>query len=316
MKSSPGGLDISIKMAGLTLRNPVLLASGTCGYGTELEDLIRLDLLGGLVTKTITVSPRRGNPPPRVAETQSGMLNSIGLENVGLERFLREKGPLLAELPTAVVVSVGGERVEEYLTAVRSLADLEPARGVELNISCPNVERGMIFGSKPSSAFEVVAACRADWPRTLIVKLTPNTSDIAGVAKACEDAGADAVTVCNTFLGMKVDVQSGRPALPRGCGGLSGPAIRPLAVAKVWEVSKAVRIPIIGSGGISCSEDALEHIIAGASAVQIGTATFVDPGAAEAVVDGLVRYCESRGLSSLERLVGSLEVAGESSDAG
>ena len=308
MNPHAGAVDISVRIGGLRLRSPVLLASGTCGYGSELAGVVNMERLGGIVTKTVTVLPRRGNPPPRVAETPSGLLNSIGLENVGLKAFLRDKVPALSGLPAAVVVSVGGESVEEYIELVRSLARVDCAGGVELNVSCPNVERGMMFGSDPSLAHEVVAACRAEWARTLIVKLTPNTWDISAVARACEDAGADAVTVANTFLGLKVDPSTRRPALSRGCGGLSGPAIRPLAVAKVWEVSRAVKIPIVGCGGISTYQDALEHIIAGASAVQVGTATFVDPGAAESVVNGLERHCRECGVASLGELVGSLVI--------
>jgi dihydroorotate dehydrogenase (NAD+) catalytic subunit len=305
MKPS-GVVDISTSIADLRLKAPVLLASGTCGYGVELAEIVGLERLGGVVTKTITVRPRRGNPPPRVAETPSGLLNSIGLENVGLEAFLREKAPALSDLPAAVIVSVGGETVDEYLKLVGSLAAADCGDAVELNVSCPNVERGMAFGWEPAPARELTAACRERWPRALIVKLTPNTFDMVAVARACEDAGADAVTVSNTFLGMKIDPITRRPALSRGCGGLSGPAIRPLAVAKVWEISRAVRIPVIGSGGICSYRDALEHVLAGASAVQVGTATFVTPGAAESVVAGLERYCAENGISSLASLVGGV----------
>jgi dihydroorotate dehydrogenase (NAD+) catalytic subunit len=304
-------VDLSVKIGGLELNNPVLLASGTCGYGPELSEYLDLGRLGGIVTKTVTLRPRLGNPPPRVAETPSGLLNSIGLENVGLDVFLRDKAPVLAELPTAVLVSVGGESVEEYVELVGALDGVNGMRAVELNISCPNVDRGMAFGSDPALAHEVVAACRERTRLPLVAKLTPNTGDMAGVAKACESAGADAVTVANTFLGLKIDLETRRPALRHGCGGLSGPAIRPLSVAKVWEVSKAVGIPIVGSGGICAPEDALEHIIAGATAVQVGTASFVNPGAAESVLDGLESYCERQGVSSLLELVGSLRVEGD-----
>ncbi len=316
MSGSSGSPDISTRIGGLELRSPVLLASGTCGYGPDLARAIRIERLGGIVTKTITVSPRAGNPPPRVAETPSGLLNSIGLENVGLKGFLAEVAPRLDELPTAVVVSAGGESIEEYLKIVRALASVECARAVELNISCPNVEKGMAFGSSPSLARELVAACRGEWPRVLITKLTPNVTDVAGVAAACEEAGSDALTVANTYLGMKVDIASRRPALRRGCGGLSGPAIRPLAVAKVWEVSRAVKIPVLGSGGVCTAEDALEHIIAGASAVQVGTATFVTPGAAESIVSGIESYCRDGGVPSLKALVGSLRMGDRTGECG
>lgn len=306
MKQLGKRVDLSVKIGELELSNPILLASGTCGYGPELSDLVELGALGGLITKTVTVRPRPGNPPPRVAETPSGLLNSIGLENVGIDAFLADKVPAFEALPTAVVVSVGGEAVSEYVELASAINGAPGVRGLELNISCPNVDRGMAFGSDPSLAYEVVAACRSCYELPLVAKLTPNTADIAGVAKACESAGADAVTVANTFLGLKVDLESRRPALRRGCGGLSGPAIRPMSVAKVWDVSKAVSIPIIGSGGISGPEDALEHIVAGASAVQVGTATFFDPGAAESVIGGLVDYCVKNGMASVAELVGSL----------
>jgi dihydroorotate dehydrogenase (NAD+) catalytic subunit len=308
MTHPAGAVDISVKIGRLALRAPVLLASGTCGYGVDLAGVVDLGRLGGIVTKTVTVKPRRGNQPPRIAETPSGMLNSIGLENVGLERFLKEIAPALRELPTAVVVSVGGESVEEYVKLVSSLAAAGCGDAVELNVSCPNVKGGMAFGWTSESARELTAACRRCWPRTLVVKLTPNAWDVAAVARACEDAGADALTVSNTYLGMKIDPVTRKPALSKGCGGLSGPAIRPLAVAKVWEVSKAVRVPIIGSGGVCNYSDALEHILAGASAVQVGTATFVSPGSAEAVVQGLERHCLDNGVSSLRTLVGGLIV--------
>lgn len=301
-------MDLSVAIGRLTLINPVILASGTCGYGPELAGFVDLGRLGGIITKTVTVLPRRGNPPPRVVETPSGLLNSIGLENVGLEAFLADKVPELVELPTAVLVSVGGESVADYVKLVSAVDSADAVKGFELNISCPNVDRGMAFGSDPDLAYEVVAACREMTELPLVAKLTPNTGDISGVARACERAGADAVTVANTFVGLKVDLDSGRPALCRGCGGLSGPAIRPLSVAKVWEVSKAVDIPIIGSGGICGHEDALEHILAGASAVQIGTASFVNPGAAEVVLDGLVSYCVEHGMSSISELVGGMRV--------
>jgi len=301
--------DLTVRIGGLVLRNPVLLASGTCGYGTEVAGLLDLGRIGGIVTKTITVSPRRGNPPPRVAETPSGMLNSIGLENVGLEAFIDEKVPVLEGLGTAVIVSVGGESVDDYARLVKSLGDWEVLEGVELNVSCPNVERGMAFGSDASLAAEVVAACRAEWNGALVVKLTPNAPDVAGVAAACERAGADAVTVANTFLGMRVDPASRRPLLSRGLGGLSGPAIRPLAVAKVWEVSRAVSIPVIGSGGVCTAGDALEHMIAGASAVQVGTATFIEPRAAEKVAEGIEEYCRREGVESVGEIVGSLRIS-------
>jgi dihydroorotate dehydrogenase (NAD+) catalytic subunit len=309
---TPDKPDLSLAIGGLKLRNPVLLASGTCGYGTELIPLLRMERLGGIVTKTITPKPRPGNPQPRIAETPSGLLNSIGLENVGLERFIVEQAPKLLDFPAAVIVSIGAESVEEFVRLADGLVGVTPVAGLELNVSCPNVERGMAFGSDASMAEEVVVACREVWRRALIVKLTPNACDMTSVAKACERAGADAVTVSNTYLGMKVDVARRRPALARPCGGLSGPAIRPLAVARVWEISNAVRIPVIGSGGVCTADDALEHIIAGANAVQVGTGSFVTPSAAEKVVEGLEEYCLRHGIAELETLVGSLDM-GENS---
>jgi dihydroorotate dehydrogenase (NAD+) catalytic subunit len=307
MKSSTSkDVDLSLRIGNLSLRNPVLLASGTCGYGIELTPLLRMDKLGGIVTKTITPLPRNGNPPPRLAETPSGLLNSIGLENVGLDRFVDETAPKLRDLPTAVIASIGAESLDQFVRLAERLVGVAPVAGLELNISCPNVERGMAFGSDPSLAEDVVGACRKVWKDTLVAKLTPNAADMTAVAKACESAGADALTVANTYLGMKVDIGRRRPALARPCGGLSGPAIRPLAVARVWEVSRAVGIPVIGSGGVCTAGDALEHIIAGASAVQVGTGTFVTPAAAERVVEGLEDYCRTHGVSRLGELVGCL----------
>jgi dihydroorotate dehydrogenase (NAD+) catalytic subunit len=265
-----------------------------------------MDRLGGIVTKTVTPRPRSGNPAPRLAETPSGLLNSIGLENVGLDRFIEEQAPKLVDLPTVVIVSIGGESVEEFVRLAERLVGVAPVAGLELNISCPNVERGMTFGSDPSLAEDVVSACRRVWGDALVAKLTPNAFDMISVAKACEGAGADALTVSNTYLGMKVDINRKRPALARPCGGLSGPAIRPLAVARVWEVSSAVGIPVIGSGGVCTAADALEHIIAGATAVQVGTGTFVTPAAAERVVEGLEDYCRANGILRLGELVGCL----------
>jgi len=307
MGSSISKVDLSLNLGNLKLRNPVLLASGTCGYGTELTPFLHMESLGGLVTKTITPKPRAGNPPPRLAETPSGLLNSIGLENVGLARFVEEQAPKLRALPTAVIVSIGGESVQEFVELAEGLMRVSGTWGLELNVSCPNVERGMVFGSDPKLAAEVVAACREVWREALIAKLTPNAADMTAVAKACEDAGADAVTVANTYLGMKVDIARRRPALGRPCGGLSGPAIRPLAVARVWEVSRGVNIPVIGSGGICAAQDALEHIIAGAAAVQVGTGTFVDPAAAERVIEGIESYCRTHGVRDLKDLVGCLK---------
>ncbi len=303
--------DLSVAVGAVRLRNPVLTASGTFGYGVEYADVLDVSLLGGVVTKTITRRREEGHPPPRIAETPSGMLNSIGLENVGLDRFLAEKLPLLAHLPTAVVVSLGGHAVSDFAYLAAAVDGAPNVVALELNISCPNLERGgALFCADPAAAAAVVAAVRKVARLPLWAKLSPNVTDIGAVARACRDAGADALAVANTFVGMAVDVERRQPVIPRVTAGLSGPAIRPLALAKVWETLRATPLPVVGIGGIATAEDALEFLITGASAVEVGTALFADPTAPVAILDGLRAYCARHGVRRLADVIGTLRVPG------
>jgi dihydroorotate dehydrogenase (NAD+) catalytic subunit len=298
---------------GLVLRNPVMLASGTCGYAAEYADLVDLSRLGGVVTKTITYTPRAGNPPPRTAETPAGMLNSIGLTNPGLDGFIEEKLTDLQELDTARVVSIAGTSNEEFAEMAERLNDQEGIDALELNISSPNMkDGGQLFGCRKQAAHGVTAAVKAVSRLPVIVKLTPNVTNIASVAAAVEEAGADGIALINTLLGMAVDAHSRRPVLGNITGGLSGPAIKPVALAMVWKVADRVSVPVIGMGGISSPEDAIEFLIVGASAVQVGTATFVDPWSAPEIVDGMVGYCKAHGVGRIADLVGTLETEPQS----
>lgn len=300
--------DLSTKIGGLELRNPVLTASGTFGYGEEIADLVDVSRLGGIVCKTVTSAPRAGNAPPRTCETPGGMLNAIGLQNVGLEVFRREKMPYLRACDTRVVVNIAGETIEDFADLCAALSDEVGIDALELNISCPNVAHGLDFSSDPVQTERLVRACRNQTRLPLLVKLSPNVSDITLSARAAQEGGADALTVANTFVGMAIDVRTRRPRLSNGTGGLSGPAIRPLALRAVWRCAGAVRIPIIGVGGIVTANDALEFLIAGASAVQIGTATFVRPDAAIDVITGIESYLQDQGLASVRELVGSVRM--------
>jgi len=295
---------------GVEFRSPVLLASGTCGYGREYADLIPLDEIGGLVTKAVSVEPRTGNPPHRVAETPGGMINAIGLQNVGLERFRAEKLPWLAEhLERArVLVNVVGHTADEFVAVVRGLDDAAGFLGYELNVSCPNVEGGTLFGTDPGALSNLVARIRAVTERPLVVKLTPNVPDIGLYARVCEEAGADGLSAINTFPGMLIDVERRRPVIGNVSGGVSGPAILPMGVYLTWRAAGAVDIPIIGIGGIRSAADALQYILAGARLVQIGTALFVDPDVAVEVNRGLEAYLERQGSGDLSELVGAVEV--------
>ncbi|MFA6111184.1 MAG: dihydroorotate dehydrogenase [Candidatus Latescibacterota bacterium] len=300
--------DLSVEIAGVPFANPVLLASGTCNYGEELEGLTDLSRLGGLVSKTITPRPRGGNPPPRLVETAAGMLNAIGLQNPGLEAFVRDRWPRLRQLGTRVVVNIAGDSASEFAEMAARLEELEGVTALELNISCPNLRAGgMLFGTEPRAAAEVVAAVRRVTRRPVVAKLTPNVTDVTAIARAVVDAGADAVSLINTLVGMAVDLDRRRPALANVTGGLSGPAIKPVALAMVWKVHRAVSVPVIGIGGIVTARDALEFMVAGASLVQVGTASFVDPNAGVEVVDGMRAYCASRGITRVSALIGSLQ---------
>lgn len=304
--------NTQINFAGLTLVSPVMTASGTCGYADELLEFMDLAKIGGIVTKSISLEPRPGNPTPRIVETSSGMLNAIGLANMGLERFLTEKVPVLEKLNTNIFVNLAGRTIQEYVTVAERLAPEAAIDGFELNISCPNVKKGGItFGTDPVLIGEITAAVKAVCgTKPLMVKLTPTVTDISVTARAAVDAGADALSLVNTFTAMVIDIETRRPVLANRTGGLSGPAIKPIAlylVNKVYqEVAKEADIPILGMGGIQTVSDALEFIIAGATAVAVGTSTFVYPDTAEKVAEGLAVYCKKKGIADIRELVGSL----------
>lgn len=301
--------DLSVDIAGLKLKNPVMTASGTFGYGLEFEPFFDIGSLGAVVVKGLSLQPKAGNPPPRVVETPAGMLNAIGLQNIGIDAFLEQKMPRLKEKGATVIVNFFGNTAEEYLELTRRLDGEEGIHALEVNISCPNVKAGgIVFGTDPLVAHNLVKEVKKCTSLPLIVKLSPNVTDIGCMARAVEDAGADAISMINTLTGMSIDIRTRRPRLANITGGLSGPAIRPVAVRMVWEASKAVSLPIIGIGGIMNAEDAMEFVLAGASAVQIGTASFINPTAAIDVVKGLESFMREEGIGSFTELIGSLEV--------
>ena len=290
------------------LKNPVMTASGTFGYGLEYADLMDISRLGAIIVKGTTAEPRQGNPYPRMAETPAGMLNAVGLQNRGVNYFVDKIYPAIRSIDTAMIVNVGGSTVETYVECAEKIAALDDIPAIELNISCPNVKQGgMGFGLCATSAAEVVRAVRRVYPRTLIVKLSPNVTDITEIARAVEAEGADAVSLINTLLGMAVDAERRRPILSTVTGGLSGPCVKPVALRMVWQTAKAVRIPVIGLGGIASWRDAVEFMLAGATAVQIGTSNFVDPTVSLKVIDGIAAYYERHGFHHASELVGALE---------
>ena len=297
-------INLETKIGDLTLRNPVLTASGTFGYGEEIADLIDLQQLGAIVCKTVTRRPREGNPPPRTCETAAGMLNAIGLQNVGVEAFIRDKMPYLRDCGAPVVVNIAGESVEEFAFLCRALGEVEGIAALELNISCPNVAHGLDFATDPQITEDVVAHCRMATDLPLWIKLSPNVTSIALIARAAEQGGADALCVCNTFVGMAIDIKRHRPRLFNGTGGLSGPAIKPLALRAVWQCAGVVEVPIIGIGGIATASDGIEFLLAGATAVQVGTATFVQPDAAVRVVEGIANYLHDNKMRSPSQIIG------------
>ena len=300
--------DLAVTLGPLTFKNPVLAASGTFGYGAEFLSYFDLGALGGFVTKGLSPAPRRGNPPPRIVETPAGMLNTIGLQNVGVDAFVREKLPGLRAYDTAVIANVFGETDAEYVELCAKLDQAEGVHAIELNVSCPNVdEGGMIYGTDPRALERVTRACRRATRLPLIVKLSPNVTDIRVTARAAAAGGADILSLVNTFVGMAVDVERRRPVLTKVSGGLSGPAIRPLAVWMTWQARQAVALPLIGIGGIVEAADALEFLLVGASAVQVGTANFVHPDAAVRVVRGLESYLVRHGIPAVRDLVGKLD---------
>jgi dihydroorotate dehydrogenase (NAD+) catalytic subunit len=302
-------VDLRVELAGLQLKNPVLVASGTFGYGVEFADQVDLNRLGGLVVKGLSARPMEGAGPPRLCETPAGMLNAVGLQNIGVRRFIEEKLPALRAYDTAVIANVFGHTVEEYVEVIRQLEQAEGLAAYELNISCPNVQKGGVeFGINPELTREVVvAARRVASRRPLIVKLSPNVTSIAELARAAADAGADALSAVNTFAGMAIDLNGRRSKLGSATGGLSGPAIKPLALRMVWEAARAVTIPVIGLGGITSGEDAIEFLVARARAVQVGTANFVQPFAAVRIIEEMERYCRSNRLAAVSELHGGLQ---------
>lgn len=291
--------------AGLKLKNPVLTASGTFGYGTEFADFIDLNRLGGFIVKGTTLEPRQGNDSPRMVETPSGMINAVGLQNGGVDHFIEHKYPSLTQYTSEVIVNVSGASVADYVKVAEKLAPLDKIHAIEVNISCPNVKAGgMAFGTTCEGAAEVTAALRKAWPRHLMVKLSPNVTDIASIAAAVEQAGADSVSLINTLLAMSVDVERQRASISTVTGGLSGPAVRPVAVRMVWQVARRVSIPVVGLGGITCADDALQFIMTGATAVQIGTYNFVDPQVTVKTIDGLEDYCRRHGVDDINKIRG------------
>lgn len=299
--------DLRVKLKDLELKNPVMTASGTFGFGVEFADFIDLNKLGGYVVKGTTIHHREGNPYPRMAETPSGMLNAVGLQNKGVDNFVKNIYPQLTQFSSAAFVNVSGSTIDDYVACAEKLNDLEHIPGIELNISCPNVkEGGMAFGTDCNSAAEVVAAVRKCYKKHLMVKLSPNVTDISEIAKAVEGAGADSVSLINTLMGMAIDAEKRKPLLSTVTGGLSGPAIKPVALRMVWQVSQAISLPIVGLGGIMNATDAIEFLLAGATAIQVGTANFIDPTITEKIVLGIDEYLDRHNMESVTELIGAL----------
>ncbi|MCC8175913.1 MAG: dihydroorotate dehydrogenase [Bacteroidales bacterium] len=296
---------LEVKVGQMRLKNPVMTASGTFGYGLEFADIIDLDRLGGYIVKGTTLNAREGNPYPRMAETPAGMLNAVGLQNKGVNYFIEHIYPKIKDVDSKMVVNVSGAKLSDYVEVCQKLAPLDKVAAVEINISCPNVKQGgMAFGTTCQGAAEVTRACREAFPRTMIIKLSPNVTDIASIALAAEAEGADSVSLINTLLGMAIDAERQRPCLSTITGGLSGPAVKPVALRMVWQVAHAVKIPVIGLGGITTATDAIEFMLAGARAIQIGTANFIDPSVTMKVIDGIEDYCQRHGVSDINEIVG------------
>lgn len=299
-------VDLKVEVAGIKFKNPIIGASGTFGYGLTYQDFYDLDIIGGFVTKGLSLTPKIGNPPPRICETPSGMLNAIGLQNIGVDRFLTKKLPKLKKIDTTVIVNFFGSTVEQYAELVERLDEVDGVHGVEMNVSCPNVkEGGIAFGADPALMGKVVKACREKTSKPLIIKLSPNVTDVTQFAKVCESEGADAISAINTLIGMSIDIHKREPTLSNITGGLSGPAIKPVALRMVWQCYKAVKIPIIGIGGIRSAEDVVEFILAGASAIQVGSSNFVDPEICPTLVKDLNDLLESLSVGSVSELTGA-----------
>ena len=300
-------VNLGVNIGGLKLKNPVLTASGTFGYGEEFADFIDLNRLGGFVIKGTTINHREGNPYPRMAETPSGMLNAVGLQNKGVDYFIDNIYPRIKDVDSHVIVNVSGATIDDYIAVCEKLAPLDKINAIEVNISCPNVKQGgMAFGTTTDGAAQVARAVRNAFPKTVIIKLSPNVTDITEIARAVEAEGADVVSLINTLLGMAIDVERQRPYLSTITGGLSGPAVRPVAVRMVWQVAKAVNIPVVGLGGIMNGRDAIEFMLAGASAIQVGTANFVDPSVTMKIIDYMEDYCQRHGVSDINEIIGMI----------
>jgi dihydroorotate dehydrogenase (NAD+) catalytic subunit len=300
--------DMTVNLAGILLRNPVMTASGTFGYGEEFAGYVDMESIGAFVTKGLSLKPRAGNPTPRIVETPGGMLNAIGLQNVGIDAFIAKKVPYLRSVSTPAIANFFGNTIDEYVEMARRLDEIHEVAGLEVNISCPNVKQGgIVFGTDPACAYDVVSACRAVTIKPLIVKLSPNVTDVVAMARACEDAGADALSLINTLTGMAIDLNRRRPVLANITGGFSGPAIKPIALRMVWQVAKAVNLPVIGIGGIMNAVDALEFMLAGATAVQVGTASFINPGAAQKIAEDMEAWLVANGVADIKSLIGALE---------
>jgi dihydroorotate dehydrogenase (NAD+) catalytic subunit len=300
--------DMSVEIAGIKMRNPVMTASGTFGYGQEFADYMDLESIGAMITKGLSLKPKAGNNTPRIVETPGGMLNAIGLQNVGIDAFISAKLPFLRKVNTPVIVNLYGNSLEEYGELSARIDGIEEVAGVEVNISCPNVKQGgIVFGTDPAAAAEVVALVRRSTKKPLIVKLSPNVTDVVTMARACVDAGAEALSLINTLTGMAIDLNARRPVLANITGGLSGPAIKPVALRMVWQVARAVKVPVIGIGGIMSATDALEFILAGATAVQVGTASFLTPAASQDIARGMAKWLTENRVASVRELIGSLK---------
>lgn len=301
------GVRLAVEIGGMLMRNPVMTASGTFGYGTEFTDFMPMSALGAYIIKGTTLEPRQGNPYPRMAETPSGMLNAVGLQNKGVDYLIEHIYPEIKNYDSNLVVNVSGSKPEDYAEVARRLAPLDGVKAIEINISCPNVKQGgMAFGTTCAGAAAVTKAVREAWPRTMIVKLSPNVTDITEIARASEAEGADAVSLINTMMGMAVDVERRKPCLSTVTGGLSGPAVRPVAVRMVWQTAKAVKIPVVGLGGICNGRDAIEFMLAGARAVEVGTANFLNPAVCAEIVEWMAEWCRRHGVADINEIVGEI----------
>lgn len=300
-------VNLNVNIGNLSLKNPVLTASGTFGYGEEFSDFIDLNKLGGFIVKGTTINHREGNPYPRMVETPSGMLNAVGLQNKGVDYFIDQIYPRISNIDSEIIVNVSGASIDDYVAVCEKLAPLDKINAIEVNISCPNVKQGgMAFGTTTNGAAQVTKAVRATFPKTLIVKLSPNVTDITEIARAAESEGADSVSLINTMLGMAIDVEKRRPYLSTITGGLSGAAVRPVAVRMVWQVAKAVQIPVIGLGGIMNGRDAIEFMLAGATAIEVGTANFIDPTTTIKIIEFMNEYCDRHGIKDINEIIGQI----------